>query len=453
MTPLLSLLALPAGWILLFLAALARRRDRRVLNALALLACLSPLATLPLPALRIDASLWGGTFHWDALAMTLTAGILAGTLFVVALARREEGFPHLPFLLLSLALAIGAVAAVSTRDLATALVAIELVSIAGYALAGLARTEEATEAAMKYFLFGAAATGFLVFGLGLLFAAGGTTRLAILPHSGLATAGAALFAAGLLLKAGAAPFHSWVPDVYGGTPPAVAALLSTVSKAAALGLLYRFASAALAGHEALGVPLLWTAAALSMTVGNLGAIPQTDLRRLLAYSSLAHTGYILMGILAFGRDLPAGAVAVGLYLVAYIAMGVGSFGFLSLAGGSDEAALSGLSRRRPLLAATLSGSLLSLAGLPPTLGFAAKVLLIAGAVKAGYAGLAVVAVLNSLVSIYYYLKGIGWMCLSEPRGEERRGLGLEPPEGTLALALLAVLALGTAVPLAIWLWR
>lgn len=295
---------------------------------------------------------------------------------------------------------------------------------------------------MKYFLFGAAATGLLAFGLSLLYAGSGST----LPPSAstpFARAGALLFLTGLLVKAGAAPFHLWVPDVYAGTSLPAAALLSTVSKVAAIGAAARFAISAAPLAPELWEGLLWGAAAATMTAGNLGAMKQTDLRRLLAYSSVAHTGYLLMGILV--------SASVSLYLAAYTAMGLATFGFLGLRRSADggEAALAGLARRRPFLSAVLAAGLLSLAGIPPTAGFAAKFGLFAETARAGYWGLLLVAVANTLFSLYYYLRALGWIYLqkgAEPDTDE--GRLVSPSTVALGIVLAAILAAGTLLPLA-----
>lgn len=456
MSPAASLLLLPAGWILLFLFGMNRRAPAPLLAAFAALACLAPVPGILAAGLHgPDLSLWDGGLVWDASARILTLVVLAGTAATVFLAGRSpvrEDSPMLPFPVLAVAAGVGAVAAVGARDLATAFIAIEIVSVAGYALAGLpgGGAQKPTESAMKYFLFGAAATGFLAFGLALLYAGTGAT----VPGpalTGLARAGAIVFAVGLLVKAGAAPFHLWAPDAYTGSSLPAAALLSTVSKVAALAILTRLSTRLLPAEPGLWQPLLWGAAALTMTAGNLGALKQTDLRRLLAWSSVAHTGYLLMGILA--ASSPGGTpAAVNLYLAAYTGMGIATFGFLTLRRSTDhtESNLAGLARRRPFLAAILGAGLLSLAGLPPTAGFAAKFAVFADTARAGYWGLVLIAVANTLFSLYYYLRALGWIYFAKgPETDVDEGKLVSPSVIALGIILAAVLAAGTLIPLLI----
>ncbi len=454
MSPAASLLLLPAGWILLFLFGMNRRVPATLLAAFAALACLAPVPGILAAGLHgPDMTLWDGGLVWDAGARILTLVVLLGTAATVFLAGRSpsrESAPMLPFPVLAVAAAIGAVAAVGARDMATAFIAIEIVSVAGYALAGLGGQRASTEAAMKYFLFGAAATGFLAFGLALLYAGTGAT----VPGpvlTGLARAGAVVFAVGLLVKAGAAPFHTWAPDAYTGSSLPAAALLSTVSKVAALAILTRLSVRLLPAEPGLWQPFLWGAAALTMTAGNLGALRQTDLRRMLAHSSVAHTGYLLMGILAAAS--PGGTPAsANLYLAAYTGMGVATFGFLALRRSSDhtETGLAGLAQRRPFLAAVLGAGLLSLAGLPPTAGFAAKFAVFADAARAGFWGLVLVAVANTLFSLYYYLRALGWIYFSKgPETDTDEGKLVSPSVIALGIILAALLATGTLIPLII----
>lgn len=449
-----SLLLLPAGWTLLFAAGMSRRVPSPLLSALAVFCCLAPVPGILVcdPAAPL-LSLWNGGFVWDPTARLLSLVILAGTAFGIALAARApsaQALPGLPFPLLAVTAAGGAVAAVAARDLAATFVALEIVSMAGYALAGLpGGSRRAAEASMKYFLFGAAATGLLAFGLALLYAGSGSTLPPAVPTP-FARAGALLFLAGLLVKAGAAPFHLWAPDAYAGASLPAAALLSTVSKVAAIGAVVRFAASAAPLAPGLWEGLLWGAAALTMTAGNLGALRQTDLRRLLAYSSVAHTGYLLMGTLV-AASTGAPSATVPLYLAAYTGMGLATFGFLGLRRSSDtgEAALAGLARRRPFLAAVLAAGLLSLAGIPPTAGFAAKFGLFAEAARAGYWGLLLVAVANTLLSLYYYLRALGWIYLQKGAEEDLdEGRLVSPSTVALGLVLGAILAAGTLLPLA-----
>lgn len=462
MTAAETLLLLPAGWVVVFLAGASRVLPPRRTANLAILACLAPLAALLAGGGGDAQILWRGAFFWDSFARTLTVATLAATAGVLLLSGRagiETGLPALPFAVLSLAMAAGAIAAVATTDLATAFIGVEIASLSGYALAGLRRgAPRDTETALKYFLFGACATGFLAYGLALLYAGTGATDVAAAGGAfgkGLVRAGSTLFLVGLAIKAGVAPFHLWVPDVYGGSAAPAAALLSTVSKIAALGVLFRFAGALLPADEAVWTPIFWTLAALTMTLGNLAALKQTDLKRLLAYSSIGHTGYLLMGILAAPLLRKSGGEAVALYLAVYAFMGVATFGFLSLHEGREtpcgSAALAGLSRRRPYVAAVVAVGLISLAGIPPTAGFAAKFSIFADAFEAGFPGLVALAIANTLVALAYYLKGLSWIYFQEPAaGAETEPTGRAAATlvaAALGAGLATVLALGTLLPL------
>ncbi len=476
MTPLASLLALPAGWILIFAAGLARRRPAWLLSGLAIASCLAPLPAILASWRTAGAAqeFWEGAFYWDPFAQGLAATILVGTAAIAVLAMsapRSARLPALSFPLLAVAAAVGSLACAATRDLATAFVAVEIVSVAGYALAGLGtknnKVKRATEVSLKYFLFGAVATGLLAYGLALLYAGTGKMSLdaaAGASGNGFTRVGLLLFAVGLAVKAGAVPFHAWAPDVYTGASLPAAAFLSTVSKVAPLAILARLAGAALTADAALWTPFLWILAALTMTLGNLAAAAQTDLRRMLAYSSIAHTGYLLLGILAAavaGRP-PA---SVGLYLAAYTAMGIATFGFLDLRGNApcSQEALIGLARRRPFLSAVLAVGLISLAGLPPTAGFAAKFAVFADAIDAGFVGLVILAVVNALVSVYYYVRALSWIYLRTPPADAPTAVqqsleaGPQAPYTSsslvLGVILFTLLAAGTTIPLAARLWN
>jgi NADH-quinone oxidoreductase subunit N len=238
----------------------------------------------------------------------------------------------------------------------------------------------------------------------------------------------------------------WAPDVYEGAPTSIAALIATGSKAAAFAALIRVLVVALRSAHADWSALLWGVAALTMTVGNVVALAQSNLKRMLAYSSIAHVGYMLMGLVAGG---PQGAGAVLFYLLAYTFTTVGAFGVISLCARSGEEAVevgdyAGLARRHPVLAATLALFLLSLIGIPPLAGFVSKFYLFGSAVRAGYVWLTVIAVLNSAIAAYYYLRVIVYMYMREPEGES---MAVAPSlAGGLALtiALVGIVLLGLA---------
>jgi NADH-quinone oxidoreductase subunit N len=340
----------------------------------------------------------------------------------------------------------------SAGDLIVVFLSLELMSLSLYVLAGLFKTRlTSAEASMKYFLLGAFATSFLLYGIALIYGATGSTNLDRIAASAAAKGGdpLVLIGLGLLLvgfgfKISSVPFHMWAPDVYEGAPTTITALIATGSKAAAFAALIRVLVVALRGVQPDWSALLWGVAALTMTIGNVVALAQSNLKRMLAYSSIAHAGYMLMGLVAGGAP---GAGAVLFYLLAYTFTTVGAFGVIALCARAGEDAVevgdyAGLARRHPVLAATLTLFLLSLIGIPPLAGFVAKFYLFGSAVRAGYIWLTVIAVLNSAVAAYYYLRVIVYMYMREPEGE---GLAVAPSFAgglALAVALVGIVLLG-----------
>jgi NADH-quinone oxidoreductase subunit N len=315
----------------------------------------------------------------------------------------------------------------AATDLVIVFLGIELMSLSLYVLAGLfKRRPEASEASMKYFLLGVFASAFLLYGIALLYGATGTTNFARMtsvvasrPTDTLFLLGLGLLMVGLGFKISSVPFHMWAPDVYEGAPTSVTALIATASKAAVFAALIRLVIADLRPVQPDWTNALWLLAVLTMTVGNVVAIVQSNLKRMLAYSSIAHVGYMLVGLVTGGAQ---GASAVLFYLLAYMFTTVGTFGVIALcerASGEavDVGDYAGLGRRHPLLALALTLFLLSLIGIPPLAGFIAKFYLFGAAVKSGYIWLAVIAVLNSAVAAYYYLRVIIYMYMREPEGE------------------------------------
>jgi NADH-quinone oxidoreductase subunit N len=312
----------------------------------------------------------------------------------------------------------------STIELVLIFIALEISSISTYVLAGFRRRDaSSSEASLKYFLLGSFATAFFLYGVALMFGATGSTNVDAISHvlrSGnvpvLAYVATALMFVGLGFKVSSAPFHIWAPDVYEGAPAPVVGLMSTAPKAAAFAVLLRVMFEA-------NVPgrfwLIWVSAALSMTLGNLGALVQDNVKRLLAYSSIAHAGYLLV---AFAAQPELGASAAMFYTAAYAAMNVGAFAVVSHFANAGEKYVTledyaGLGRRSPVLAATFTFFLMSLIGIPITGGFFAKFYVLTAALNSNLVGLAIILVLNSAVGAYYYLRIIVMMYMREPRGE------------------------------------
>jgi NADH-quinone oxidoreductase subunit N len=398
---------------------------------------------------------FGGRLSLDPLALLLMAVFVLVATFVILMslgyaARRDVNLGQLCGLLL-LATA-GLMIMVSSTDWLVVFLGLEVLSVSSYALAGLERRDRASsEAAAKYFLMGSFAGAFFVFGLAILFGTSG--QLGFLPSLSSGTAasglplvslvGLGLILTGLFFKIAIAPFHMWAPDVYEGSPTPVTVFLTVAPKAAGLSVLLRVLTPMIgrSGPAAVLGPALSLAAVLTMFAGNLGALRQTQVKRLLAYSAIAHSGYLLVAVIS--GDGPG----LVYYLIAYAFMNSGAFAVLAAlpakgTPGASVADLAGLGRRHPWLAASLSLFLLSLAGIPPTAGFLAKFTIFSEAVAKGHIVLAMAAVMASLISVAYYLKIIVAMYMQEPESE----LSIERDDPALFLViflcLLGVLELG-----------
>jgi NADH-quinone oxidoreductase subunit N len=339
----------------------------------------------------------------------------------------REGYPVGEFYPLILFATAGAMWMASGTDLMTIFLGLEVMSVALYVLAGMFRDQlRSNEAGMKYFLLGAFSTGFLLYGIALLYGVTGTTNVAdiglyLASHgkmleNPMTIAGMLLLSIGFLFKIAIVPFHNWTPDVYQGAPTPVTAFMSAGPKAAAFAALMRVFILGLAGLQTEWASLLWFLAVLTMIVGNITAIYQTNLKRMLAYSSIAHAGYALVGLVAANA---VGISGILFYMLAYTFMNLGAFAVLVLAGKKGEENLTlegfaGFGFKRPFLGVAMVIFLLALMGIPPTAGFAGKFYIFAGAIKSGYIWLAIIGVLNSAVSLYYYLRVMVYMYFKDP---------------------------------------
>jgi NADH-quinone oxidoreductase subunit N len=363
-----------------------------------------------------DPSLiFGGMLRVDSIAFVLNFLFLFGaaitalfSMDIPALGQRGE------FYILMLASTIGMMLMASAADMIMLFLAIETTTIPLYVLAGFFyRDDKSTESGFKYMLFGAMTTSITVYGFSLLFGFSGQTNLYAIAQ-GLQSGQVPFFSilvamllvlVGFGFKISAAPFHFWAPDVYEGAPTPVAGFLSTASKAAGFVVLMRFFVVVFPGIEQYWTMVIAILAALTMTVGNLIALAQRNIKRLLAYSSIAHAGYALVGVVAVST---LGINSVVFYLGAYMLTNLAAFGvavtFYRVVGSDDIAAYAGLSRRKPGLALAMLVAFLSLGGMPPLAGFVAKILVFAAAVQANFIWLVVIGVLNSIVGLYYYLK-------------------------------------------------
>ena len=316
----------------------------------------------------------------------------------------------------------------SAIELVLIFIALEISSISTYILTGFRRNEaSSSESSLKYFLLGSFATAFFLYGVALMFGATGSTNIDVIsqklqsaPVELLVYAAMAMMLVGLGFKVAAAPFHVWTPDVYEGAPAPIVGLMSTAPKAAAFAVLLRVVFTINAPGR---FGLLWATAALSMTLGNVGALVQSNVKRLLAYSSIAHAGYLLMAFAVMGAENSVSGISAAMfYTASYAAMNVGAFAVVSHFANAGERYVSledyeGLGRSSPLLAATLTIFLLSLIGIPMTGGFFAKFYVFSAAVKAHLIWLTLIGVVNSAIGAYYYLRIVVVMYMRESRKE------------------------------------
>jgi NADH-quinone oxidoreductase subunit N len=340
-------------------------------------------------------------------------------------------------------------------DLMVIFLGLELLSVCLYVLAGFNRANlKSNEAGLKYFLLGAFSTGFLLYGMALTYGATGSTKLQAIyaqvasnhdiAANPIFVVGMLLIAVGFSFKIAAAPFHMWTPDVYEGAPTPMTAFMSAGPKAAGFAAFIRVMIFAFPMLKTDWTALLWILAVLTMTVGNVIALSQDNIKRMLAYSSIAHAGYALVGFTACNAE---GAAGILFYMLSYAFMNIGAFAVIILIGKKGEKNgnvqdFAGLAYKKPLLALVFSVFLFSLAGIPPTAGFIGKFYLFSAAIKSGYVGLAIIGVLNSAASVYYYLRVMVFMYMKDPT-EEFDWAGATP---SIALCLLvsvgATLVLG-----------
>jgi NADH-quinone oxidoreductase subunit N len=322
-------------------------------------------------------------------------------------------------------------------DLIIVFLALELLSIPLYVLAAISRKRDAEESGVKYFLLGAFASGFVVYGTALIFGATGSTNLADIFYAAssgtsslLLTIGAALLLVGFGFKVAAVPFHMWTPDVYQGAPTAVTAFMAAGAKIAGFAALFRVFATAFPALSADLTDILWAISALTMIVGNLAAISQSNIKRLLAYSAIAHAGYILMAFVPYGNsEVAPTAIAAGMfYLVAYVVTSFGSWGVVialeTVEGrGLEISDYAGLAKKYPALAIAMTVFMLSFIGFPPTLGMVGKFYLFRSALAGGFPGLAIIGVVTSLISAFYYLRVVVNMYMKDgDPGVEREPL-------------------------------
>jgi NADH-quinone oxidoreductase subunit N len=391
------------------------------------------------------------------VAATVAAGLLLSIFVSAGFLRRLEAARG-EFYALLLFAGAGMTLLAMSDDLVMIFIALEIMSVATYALAAyLRRGQRSNEAAFKYFLLGAFSSALYLYGAALAYGASGSTSLSVIAakqqlHSSLAGPAIALITAGFAFKVAAVPFHMWAPDVYEGAPTPVTAFMAVGVKAAAFAAFFRTLAVAFGGVTGIWMPLAIALAIVTMVVGNLAALPQRNVKRMLAYSSIAHAGYLLVGLACAGASQARVSAGQSLlfYLAAYTVSAVGAFGIaaalekkeLDSATAWDLDRFAGLAKRRPVLALFMAVFLLSLAGVPPTAGFMGKLLILRAALDADQILLAVVGVLTSAVGAYYYLRVVVYMYFRDPEPQTGPDDRLPVIDFGLGLACAAVIALG-----------
>ncbi|MBI1798592.1 MAG: NADH-quinone oxidoreductase subunit N [Candidatus Eisenbacteria bacterium] len=449
-----AVIALSVGLMVMLLLEWAPVRPGSPRGAILSLLTLAAAAGSVLYVRDVARSLFGGMFVHDGFTVFFTILFCAVAALAVLLSwdyARRTRIGQSEYYMLLLSATLGMILMAASNDLITIFLGLELMSLALYVLVGIRRARlESNEAALKYFLLGAFASGFLLYGIALLYGATGSTNLtrmaeflaaSPLQNNPLLIVGGLLLLTGFAFKIAAVPFHMWTPDAYEGAPTSVTAFMSAGAKAAGFAALLRVVLHALGGVHANWAPMLSAIAMLTMTVGNVTALLQINLKRMLAYSSIAHAGYLLVAVVAGGHE---GASAALFYLAVYSVMNLGAFGVLTLLGRGQEervtlSDVAGLGFRHPLLGVTLTVFMLSLGGIPPTAGFMAKVYLFGVALKAGWIPLVIVGVLNSVVSVFYYLRVTVAMYMEEP-ALEPVGISWAAP-GVIALMVCLALTL------------
>ncbi|MBU4224926.1 MAG: NADH-quinone oxidoreductase subunit N [Chloroflexi bacterium] len=430
------------GWApILLLVDLFLPKGRKGWTALLAAIGLALTMGLALSQAGSELSAFGGMVTLDGFSTFLNVLFLATGLLGIAIAYgylKRMDLERGEYYVLMLFSISGMMLMAQAADLIVIFLALELLSIPLYVLAAFARPRaDSEEAGLKYFLLGAFATGFVVYGIALVFGATANTSLAGIVSavnlSGsfvdvynptLMLIGAALILVGFSFKVAAVPFHMWTPDVYQGAPTPVTGFMAVGAKAAGFAALLRVFVTAFPSLDVDLVPVLWALAALTMVIGNLIAISQTNIKRMLAYSSIAHAGYILMAFVPYGQPqvMPDAVASALFYLVAYALTSFGAWSVVIAlekpdAQGLEISDYAGLGRRKPALAAAMTIFMLSLTGMPPTLGLVGKFYLFRTVIEGGFIGLAVIGVLTSLISAYYYLRVVVVMYMREGEPE------------------------------------
>ncbi len=448
-----QLIVCVTGLLVLTLGFLSRRPLGRFLAYLSLAGTIA--------ALLCVFALWGRAeagfsrmVVLDAFALFFHAILLlaAGVTILISLDYlTQEDFDHYEYYVLMLFATFGMMVMAASQDLIMIFLGLETMSICVYVLAGWRKEHpKGHEAALKYLLLGAFSGAFLLYGIALVYGATGTTHLKEIAdflvqggggsRSQMLLLGGALMVVGFGFKVASVPFHMWTPDVYEGAPAPITAYMAAGVKAAAFAAFLRVFLYSLASLQADWAMVLWVIAVATMTLGNVVALAQENIKRMLAYSSIAHAGYILVGMVAGGD---AASASILFYLLAYTLMNMGAFAVVILFGRKGENNVlvedyRGMGTRYPVLGAAMALFMFSLAGLPPTAGFFGKFYVFSAAVAQGYVWLVVIAVLNSLVSVYYYFRVTIKIYMQAPEND-LEGVAFRPA----AMVALVLMAVGT----------
>ena len=437
--------------------AIARRSDRGVHLTIALAGIAAAAgASLLLWSWTGEPTVMGGMIAADKFSVLTRVVLLAvaaiGVLYGAHYFSRSGDEWRGEFFPLVLFATMGMTMITASADLIMVFLSLEILSLSLYVLTGITGRRNSNEAAMKYFLLGAASSAFFLYGVAMAYGATDTTSITAIANGlagrigsqPLALLAFAFLAVGFMFKVSAAPFHMWTPDVYQGSPTPVTAYMSAATKVAAFAALIRVLMVAFQPLTWDWTPVVIALAAISVVLGSVLAIAQTDIKRMLAYSSIAQAGFILIGLT---NATSTGIRAALFYLVAYATMTVGAFGIVMLvsAKGEEQTSLSsyaGLYKRSPFLAVLMTIFLLSLAGIPPTAGFIAKASVFSAAVQAGHWELTLLGVLMSVVAAFFYLRVIVLMYMQDPQGEQDEDDAVLP---RVAIAIPAIITIALGV--------
>ena len=455
-----TLIVIATGIVTLFVEMFAPRRNNNIIVGVGLVGLLIAAVSVTNQFGLPNAATFGDMVVRDHLGLVLQL-LLVGVCFVAFMFSegymREKKIAFAEFYPLALWSTAGAMLMVTTTNMLELFLGLEVLSIALYCLAGMSRQEsKSEESALKYFLLGAFASAFLLMGIAYIFGATGSLDLSAIAtiskigqpfHHNMVVFGIGMLLVGLGFKSALVPFHQWTPDVYQGAPTHVTGFMAAASKIAAFGALIRVLEAA-APYQPFWFPVMFWICILTMTVANLSALVQKDVKRILGYSSVANAGYILVGVLAHVKEPESVGLGTSLYyLVAYSLMTLGAFATLSLVakGGKEGTRLQdlhGLYHRAPFAVACLVVFVVSLIGIPPTAGFLGKFLIFNDALSAGLPVLAIVLAVNSVVSVYYYLGILHAAFVSEDGAVKtvsaKPGLGLNLAVLACAVGIFAV---------------